>query len=307
MNKRFRETVFGEQLPYSSLEKKMMYRFLFVLVIICGYYAIYHLWQDNTIFFWLNFTVSSICFCFYYLIKYKDLYQKIVIPSIIFIFCMITLSFFALNGFYSASIISFNILGFTIALVFSKYVRFLLFTLFIVGICMLFYIQVQHPDLIRYVPISQIKGNVLMSFADNALLLVAMAMIIRDEYMAERKIIIDQQKVVEEQNKKIEKQNEDILSYNQGINYINHHLEQLVQERTEKLDEQNKQLIHFAFYNAHKVRAPLARILGLINLMKIEQDSNEETTRFYLKNIVDNIAELEQRIKTMNEEIKQDE
>lgn len=304
MNKILSESIVNELFPYSSLEKKMMYRFLFVLVIICGYYALFHLWQGNITFFGLNFTASSICFCFYYLIRYKNLYQKVVIPAIIFIFCMITLSFFALNGFYSASVISFNILGFTIALVFAKYVRLLLFTFFIMGMCSLFYIQIKHPDLIHYVPLSEIKGNILMSFADNALLLIAMAMIIREEYMEERGIIIEQQKVLEEQNAQIRSQNEDILSYNEGINYINHHLERLVEERTAKLDEQNRQLIHFAFYNAHQVRAPLSRILGLTNLMRIEQNSSEETTRFYLQSIVDNIAELEQRIKAMNEEIR---
>ena len=233
------------------------------------------------------------------------MYRYLVVPAIIFIFCMTTLSFFALNGFYSASIVSFTILAFTITLILSKHIRLFLFAFFCISMCILLYIQVQHPNLIHYVALEEIKTNVLMSFADNTFLLIAMAVIIREEYMRERNIILAQQKVLERQNEQIKIQNREILSYNEGISYINQHLKRLAKERTEKLGEQNQQLIHYAFYNAHKVRSPLARILGLVNLMKIEENNNEDVTKFYLKNIVDNIEELSNVIKTMNEEIIQ--
>jgi signal transduction histidine kinase len=47
--------------------------------------------------------------------------------------------------------------------------------------------------------------------------------------------------------------------------------EELVAQK-EEIELQNQKLIEYAFYNAHKVRGPLARILGLVYLLKREAD-----------------------------------
>lgn len=52
-------------------------------------------------------------------------------------------------------------------------------------------------------------------------------------------------------------------------------LEQKVQERTRELTDRNHQLSEYAFINAHKVRAPLARVLGLSDLIAREKDVSE--------------------------------
>lgn len=62
------------------------------------------------------------------------------------------------------------------------------------------------------------------------------------------------------------------------INEINENLESLVKDRTRVLEKKNKALEEYAFINAHKLRAPLASILGLINLMN-NTDHNEESKK----------------------------
>ncbi|MBL0745753.1 hypothetical protein [Chryseolinea lacunae] len=52
-------------------------------------------------------------------------------------------------------------------------------------------------------------------------------------------------------------------------------LNQRVEERTQELFEKNKQLSEYAFINAHKLRAPVARILGLLNLPLDERQGAE--------------------------------
>lgn len=47
--------------------------------------------------------------------------------------------------------------------------------------------------------------------------------------------------------------------------------EELVAQK-EEIELQNQKLLEYAFYNAHKVRGPLARILGLVYLLKREAD-----------------------------------
>ncbi len=75
------------------------------------------------------------------------------------------------------------------------------------------------------------------------------------------KIRKDTNKNLQEKNLLIEEQKQKILD-------INTNLENLVIERTKSLQNKNTILNELAYMNSHKVRAPLARILGLIEIIK---------------------------------------
>lgn len=54
---------------------------------------------------------------------------------------------------------------------------------------------------------------------------------------------------------------------NEIIESLNQNLEAKVEKRTKRLKEQNEKLREFAFVNSHVLRAPVSRILGLVNLL----------------------------------------
>ena len=96
----------------------------------------------------------------------------------------------------------------------------------------------------------------------------------------ERKLIRDkrilEEKVVE-RTREIQMKTEEINAQAEEIRGINENLEMLVQERTRELEKKNKALEESAFIIAHELRAPVASILGLINLIsKTELDSKEK-------------------------------
>jgi signal transduction histidine kinase len=62
--------------------------------------------------------------------------------------------------------------------------------------------------------------------------------------------------------------NEAIKIQAEEIKTINENLENIVSQRTEELKKKNKMLEEYAFINAHKLRAPVASILGLIPILK---------------------------------------
>jgi signal transduction histidine kinase len=62
--------------------------------------------------------------------------------------------------------------------------------------------------------------------------------------------------------------NEEIQAQAEEIKGINENLEMLVADRTQELEKKNKTLEEYAFINAHKLRSPVASILGLINLLR---------------------------------------
>jgi signal transduction histidine kinase len=56
------------------------------------------------------------------------------------------------------------------------------------------------------------------------------------------------------------------------IRSVNYNLELLILARTKHIEFQNRQLTEYAFFNSHKVRGPLARIIGIVQLMEIEPE-----------------------------------
>jgi hypothetical protein len=72
---------------------------------------------------------------------------------------------------------------------------------------------------------------------------------------------------IQEKNEELRTSEEELLASTEELRGINENLNQLVVDRTTALLDQNKKLMQHAFINAHKVRSPLARILGLVNLI----------------------------------------
>lgn len=79
-----------------------------------------------------------------------------------------------------------------------------------------------------------------------------------------------------DKNKEIEAMNEETHSLNEELQTLNESLEETVQERTRKLETQNKQLTEYAFINSHLLRAPLSRVLGLTQLISKEVSTTND-------------------------------
>lgn len=80
------------------------------------------------------------------------------------------------------------------------------------------------------------------------------------------------------------------------IEQINGELEQRVKERTSELETQNKRLAEYAFINSHLLRAPLSRILGLINLAERDQSLKEAEMIDLLKKSGDELDQIVRKI-----------
>lgn len=77
-------------------------------------------------------------------------------------------------------------------------------------------------------------------------------------------------KEVHSKNEELKAYGEELLASEEELKQINENLNALVENRTQALIKQNEKLLRHAFINAHKVRSPLARITGLVNLIKYE-------------------------------------
>ncbi len=89
---------------------------------------------------------------------------------------------------------------------------------------------------------------------------------------------------IQQQNDEIQTQNEEISAQSEEILGINENLENLVRDRTAELERKNKALEEYAFINAHKLRSPVATILGLLNLIsktKLDVEGTDISRRLH--------------------------
>lgn len=85
---------------------------------------------------------------------------------------------------------------------------------------------------------------------------------------------IQQQHQISEQNGNLQLLNEEIIQQKEEIEALNNHLEDLVAARTKELGiavdnllRQNQDLQQFSYIISHNLRSPVARILGLVNVL----------------------------------------
>ncbi|UXP33223.1 hypothetical protein N6H18_04560 [Reichenbachiella agarivorans] len=111
----------------------------------------------------------------------------------------------------------------------------------------------------------------------------------------------DKNRELEELNKAITDQAEELRTYNEALNAMNEKLEELVEIRTQKIREKNGKLTKFAFDNAHRVRGPLTRIMGMMNL--IEKESELTEREFWIEKVAEASREMDEITRSMGSEI----
>lgn len=69
----------------------------------------------------------------------------------------------------------------------------------------------------------------------------------------------------------------EIEQKNEELKTVNENLDGLVKQRTQEIVAKNKRILDFVFMCAHQFRAPVARILGLGNLLELSNLPENET------------------------------
>jgi ligand-binding sensor domain-containing protein len=98
--------------------------------------------------------------------------------------------------------------------------------------------------------------------------------LINDKRILEEKVL-ERTMEIQKQAEEIQAQNEEIQSQAEEIQGINDNLEMIVLARTQELEKKNKASEEAAFIIAHELRAPVASVLGLINLISKTRLSKE--------------------------------
>ena len=77
-------------------------------------------------------------------------------------------------------------------------------------------------------------------------------------------------------NQRLTELNAEVSRQKDNVDRINHHLEEIIDERTRDLQIKNKKLSEYSSYLSHQIRGPIATLKGLINLEKEGLVNKEE-------------------------------
>jgi signal transduction histidine kinase len=105
---------------------------------------------------------------------------------------------------------------------------------------------------------------------------------------------------INEKSNEIHTQNEQLVLAQEKLIWLNNNLGKIVEERTAKIKAQNEILIKYSHTNAHQLRGPVARLLGLVNLYKIEQNPNPD---IFIEKIAKQVIEIDEVIKQINDDL----
>ena len=106
----------------------------------------------------------------------------------------------------------------------------------------------------------------------------------------------------QQQHETIFSQNRQLSEARLKLELTNNELEARVRERTMELLEQNTRLMEYAFFHSHVLRAPVSRIRGLLNLMNLPIDSEEQ--KGIREMLSKTVNELDDTIHQMNDKLK---
>jgi signal transduction histidine kinase len=125
------------------------------------------------------------------------------------------------------------------------------------------------------------------------------------EILSQSQAISAQAEEIAAQRDTLAKQNKKLQDVQKIIEQHNEQLEREVDARTgelqkanQELIEQNNQLEQFAFIAAHNLRAPLARILGLVHLLEISNSPQDKIS--VMQKLVSSTQDLDAVIRDLN-------
>jgi signal transduction histidine kinase len=110
--------------------------------------------------------------------------------------------------------------------------------------------------------------------------------------------LLSYQKLISKKYKQLKKvadtlsiQNQELKNQQDELHAINDNLEKIIKERIAEIEKKNQDLSEYAFINAHMLRGPLSRVIGITNLLSRENKNKQQLqTISTLANDIDKIV-----------------
>lgn len=189
--------------------------------------------------------------------------DKIATLGLLMMCALFTYRGFMTAGFLDVTYTALITIGFICALVLKMRTKIALTVIVLVclvvllfkdyrSVDMIFLVRKAVPYLVIFCIVTICSGILKWRYESNQLRLRAMV-----------ELLNRKNKKISEQHLLLKKNYDELAALNENLEFI-------INQKTEKITEKNRQLAEAAYTNAHTIRAPLARILGLLNLINLD-------------------------------------
>lgn len=107
-----------------------------------------------------------------------------------------------------------------------------------------------------------------LDFLLHALLITLFTLVLKQKFFLHRDGIVRKNKELKALDKALAEKNKALALQQSEIQLLNVKLEKMIAQEVESTKEKNRKLAEYAYINAHHLRGPLCRIMGLSDLMK---------------------------------------
>ena len=103
-------------------------------------------------------------------------------------------------------------------------------------------------------------------------------------------------------NKLLTLLNEEVLRQKEDLDRVNHHLEEIIDKRTQDLKIKNKKLSEYSSHLSHQIRGPVATLKGLLILEKDQLIEVEE----FVEQLTKCVHDIDEKIMHINRTLNDD-
>jgi signal transduction histidine kinase len=249
---------------------------------------------EDTLSLLIDLTILSGCFVAF-LIRNKYPTTAVLTVTQIVLAAMVYQSFVVpVNTTTSLSIIL--VLGFLYSVMLSGAVMWIMHGLTFSMVNLIFIIQFLNPHL-RFSPKVNDMVTVSITYSILYFILAYAAGFLKSSYDKIHQYLQETNEELKQKADEISDQNNELLKAHNNLNALNAHLEEIVNERTEKVQLQNEILYKYSYTNAHHLRGPVARLLGLVNVYQLKPKPDPD---FIIEKMADQAHEIDAVIKQIN-------
>jgi len=225
--------------------------------------------------------------------------QFVINFQMVVAFGMVTFSYFSLGGFSGPFAMDLLNLFLVTATITRRKVR-PIYLLLIGGYALgLIYIEIVHPTLIFNIRPNDPSLVQIMFLILRIIMSLSIAVNIMSEFELEQILLSKSLNEVQRKNHQMTNLYEEVRAQKDSLEELNGQLEKLVTIRTEQIINKNQQLLDYAFYNSHKVRGPLARVMGLVYLLRLQPQIDEKSAEL-VDRLANSTHELDDMIKQIS-------
>jgi signal transduction histidine kinase len=219
--------------------------------------------------------------------------------------CVTSLALFSISILQSQSIttamIALVAVGFSLSILLKGRIKNIIHGFIYVGMLIVFVYHLSNTAFFKYENSNQVITNFATYFVVY-LIITYSAGALKRTYDSVTLELKEKNTKLLEQTVLIVHQKNQLLDSRNELNEINQNLESIVEQRTNNVKQKNEYLVKYAYTNAHHVRGPLARILGLLQLAKLE---GEVDYPFLFEKIEDQAKEIDVVLRTINKELEE--